>query len=170
MDGWTGSELSALPEDVWGIFADVVMEWLRFRQVPAMMRNIRQVSLPKPGKSREVKNLRPISVLSVWWRAFEGGQLRTPSFTGWRQSFGGHNVAYRESAEEMAAMAGIAYEQGGVLAALDFSKAYDKMDPNISGDAMRATKVPESIIGTLLRVWKHQERWVSFDQHFSKRI
>ena len=51
---------------------------------------------------------------------------------------------------------------------MDYSKAYNKMDPWISGRAMEETGIPGNLVRTLLKVWTNQERWVQFDGQLGK--
>ena len=168
MDGYHGKEIAAIPTEVVEIFYEVTAQWREKEEVPNIMRIIRQASLPKEGKPLEVPNLRPISVLSAWWRLFEGSSLQTPMFQEWRKNIGVEGVAYREAAERVAAKASMDLQELGFLGAMDYSKAYDKMDPWISGRAMEETGIPGSLVRTLLKVWRNQERWVQFDGQLGK--
>ena len=151
-DGFHGKEVSALPTGIIDVFYEITAQWREQEEVPKTMKIIRQASLPKPGKKVEVGNLRPIAVLSAWWRMFEGSHLQTKSFGKWRKNIGVKRVAYRESAEQVAAGAARDFEELGFMGAMDFSKAYDKMDPAISGAAMIGTGIPKKLVGTLLKV------------------
>ena len=89
-------------------------------------------------------------------------------FQEWRRNMGVEGVAYREAAERVAAKASMDFQELGFLGAMDFSKAYDKMDPWISGRAMEETGIPGNLVRTLLKVWRNQERWVQFDGQLGK--
>ena len=69
------------------------------------MRIIVQAMMPKPGKQPTTSNLRPLSLQSAWWRAFESGMLQTSVFKDWRKEVGIKQVAYREAMEHCAAIA-----------------------------------------------------------------
>ena len=73
-DGWTGEEVRNLPKKVKLCFHKINRRWEQAGKSPAVMKDIRQVNLCKPGKSKDGKlnaeHTRPISVASVWWRAW----------------------------------------------------------------------------------------------------
>ena len=67
--------------------------------------------------------------------------LQTSFFKDWRKEVGTKQVAYREAAEHCAAIAAMNFEEQKFLAALDFSKAFDKMDPAMCYSA-RGSRTP----------------------------
>ena len=80
-----------------------------------------------------ISNLRPIAVMSAWWMLYESAWVQSDSFIAWRHKIGrGHNVAYIESSEQVAATVNKAWRDpdGGYVAAMDFSKAFDHMALN----------------------------------------
>ena len=117
----------------------MTQEWRLRGQVPRIMKGIRQVALPKPGKEAVVPNLRPISVHSAWRRAYESSSIQTGSFATWRKNIGVPGVAYRESAEYMAAVVGTQFSEWGYMSALDYSRMYDHMDPVITARGLIKT-------------------------------
>ena len=81
-------------------------------------------------------------------------------------------VAYKEAAELVAAKASMDFQELGFLGAMDYFKAYDRMDPQISGSAMEGTGIPGipgNLVRTFLREWMSQERWVQFDGQLGKK-
>ena len=138
--------------------------------MPTVMKYIRQSALQKPNKPAKVENLRPLSIFTVWWRAYEASTMRTKAYRRWRRALELEGVAYRESAEEIAAWVATQYATSGYLAALDYSRAYDHMNPKISEELMKTTGVPEDIVETLVDVWGDQRRYIQFDGHTSKEI
>ena len=132
------------------------------------MSQIRQAALQKPGKPNTIPNLRPIAVMSAWWRLYESAWVQSDSFVAWRHKIGrGHNVAYIESSEQVAATVNKAWRDpdGGYVAAMDFSKAFDHMAPELSKQAMIAAGWPENIATLMADVWKAQKRTVCFGGH-----
>ena len=58
--------------------------------------------------------------------------MRNEAFEAWKLYTEVKNEAFRESAEEIAAIVITLYEEAGFAAALDYSKAYEHMDPQIT--------------------------------------
>ncbi len=56
------------------------------------------------------------------------------------------------------------------LAALDYSKCYDHMRPDISGALMAEAGVPKELIDILTKVWGDQRRYISFDGHVRDKV
>ena len=79
----------------------------------------------------------------------------------------GHKVAYVESSEQVAAAVNTGWRapDGGCVAAMDFSKAFDHMAPELSQQALVAAGWPEHLATLLGGVWKAQERTVFLGGH-----
>ena len=166
-DGYHGDEIACLPIKVADRFYQVSKRWRRTGQVPEGMKEIVQASMQKPKKPAAIQNLRPLSIFSCWWRTFEASTMKTKWYAQWKEVIGLDDVAYKESAEEVAANVIMLFRNQGYLAALDYSKAYDHMAPETTIKLLRETGVDEELLGVLEMVWRHQVRYVSFDGHFS---
>ena len=88
----------------------------------------------------------------------------------WKKLLRHSEVAYKESAEEIAAHVATLFAELGNLAALDYSRAYDHMRPTISKELLKVAGVPEDLVDTLVDVWQDQMRYVQFDGHTSEEI
>lgn len=75
-DSWRSNEVRHLPEKAIQIFRIFAQRWGRTQQVPKAMTQGRMTSLIKPGRiqNQEIAtcDLRPITVLNVWWRCWAG--------------------------------------------------------------------------------------------------
>ena len=167
-DGWHGDELAVLPEGLARSFYRITRKWRQRREAPPMMHYIIQAALQKPKKSAEVANLRPLSIFNTFWRVFEASTLNTKAFKEWRKKVGLPNVAHKESAEEVAALVATLYALLRFLGALDYSKAYDHMRPDISEQILLQAGVPEDLAELFGAVWSKQIRYITFDGHCSK--
>ncbi|CAK0846033.1 unnamed protein product [Prorocentrum cordatum] len=94
-DGWHGDELASLycPAVV-SHLADVFNFMLDQGCVPTEWRKARQVMLPKEGTGRRkrdgsnaVQALRPITILSCWWRLLGSALLRSPDAQAWQKKW-----------------------------------------------------------------------------------
>ena len=72
-DGWHGMEIKHFPREVADTFSKIAGRWKKARKGPEAVKKARQCNLIKESKitkegTIEAGNLRPISVISVWWR------------------------------------------------------------------------------------------------------
>ena len=79
-DGWSGVELAAMPV--------LVQRWSFAGNWPAVWTHVRQVHLRKTNGVGPVlpKDLRPISVLSIWYRCLISATMRKPETQTWLQN------------------------------------------------------------------------------------
>ena len=99
-DGTTGVEIHNLTSPVINLFRTFTETWERTKLAPTRMSWIRQAALQKPGKPNTIPNLRPIAVMSAWWRLYESAWVQSDSLVAWRRKIGrGHNVGHTESSE-----------------------------------------------------------------------
>ena len=163
-DLWNGREVASLPVELVLAFGSIAENWVAAREVPEIIRCARQVSIPKGNKPCTIENLRPISVFSVWWRLQEGTVAKLTDCVLWRKWIGCKvKVAFTEASETMAGATAQAFDELGFMAALDFSKAYDKMSPRITTRIMRAAKFPVELCELNESVWSRQLRFVRYD-------
>ena len=87
-DGWSGVELAAMPEEVFQTFLVLVQRWSLASKWPAVWTHVRQVHLRKTNRVGPVlpKDLRPISVLSIWYRCLISATMRKPETQTWLQN------------------------------------------------------------------------------------
>ena len=168
VDGYLGEEVECLPQGCRDIFIKITRKWIKSEKAPEKLRLLIQASLQKPGKAAEVENIRPIAVFSIFWRIFESGLLLSDDFVRWRTLVGIPEVAWKESAEQVAAMVMNKFAEDEFLGALDFSKAYDFMAPKKSQEIMIAAGIPPAVARLFGEHWMQQVRLVKFDNHLSK--
>ena len=103
-DGWSGSELSHLPDPKAAIelFVKLAQRWEIVGRAPLQMRQARMATLPKPDKSENgsisVQSTRPITVLNTFWRIWNSSKIAHLSFQLWiRQHIPGEIAARRGS-------------------------------------------------------------------------
>ena len=171
-DSWVGAELRWLPQCVFDVFALIGRRWVEAGAAPCQFTESRMVMLPKPGKLSDlnvvsVVDLRPITVLSCWWRLWVGSLLRTSDVARWISL----NVP-----DEFAVGNCVSTEQCVVellekscrqkyMLSLDFSKAFDRLHPEITRRLLLKLGWPRGIVETLSFVWSRQQRWVCWSNH-----
>ena len=84
-DQWDSTEVKYIPEPALELFFVLTQRWMIAKSLPRQLREVHQVNLPKDNKmmksdfTLEVASTRPISVLSIWWRAFASAVARSRS-------------------------------------------------------------------------------------------
>ena len=130
-DGWSAVEIGALPGPVFDLFALLGQRWLLAGAVPRQLNESRMVSLPKAGKvSAEqtiaVEHLRPITILSCWWRIWSGALIRF-AVRPWLRDHVPEQfaVAHNHSTGDVIVdlLEYFFSQRGGYLMTLDYSKA-----------------------------------------------
>ena len=98
----------------------------------------RQVNIPKAGQCSDahqldVKNLRPISIMSIFWRIYSSSWARSIPLQQWSKRALHHEVCHgkgAQGAEDLAdAMQQLLVHRKGYLASIDLSQAFDHMNP-----------------------------------------
>ena len=170
-DGWSGRELGLLPLDVFHMFSLLAKRWLECGDVPQQMCESRMVCLPKPGKIQcgnivPVQHTRPITVLSAWWRLWSSAWTRSV-VRDWMRihvpvEFA---VAHAKSTGEVVVDLLDSLYQYGYLITLDFTKAFDCLDPLVTHDVLGRLGWEPQLVAVLTAVWRGQRRWVSYQSH-----
>ena len=170
-DGWTSREVALLPFEVFKVFAILGKRWMMSGNVPAQFCESKMISLPKPGKVNSlnqisVTNLRPITVMSVWWRIWASAWAKGCLRAWMREHVPRHfAVAHAVSTGEVIVDLLDKLMAGGYLASLDYSKAYDLLDPGVTKALLVHVGWDPSFVEVATKVWLYQERWVSFGAH-----
>ena len=177
VDSWSGSEIASLPVIVMDAFAALARRWVLAGAAPEQFSECRMVLLPKEGKVdvslvTTVANLRPISVLSCWWRLWIGCVLRVPECVHWIQHFLPHEVAVGNNVSAEQCVYELVDEWTacqGVFVSLDYSKAFDRLHPVVSIAMLRHLGWPSGLVNVLAHVWSSQRRWIQFQSETFER-
>ena len=174
IDGFYGDEIAHLPFVLWKDALHMFQEFERTGSVPDAWTEIRQVHIAKPDKGKrnsdgatDVAALRPISIMSVWFRIFASARWKSPSTQNWvsqwwpENAFGG-----RKNRSIMDALQHIlnAAESDQFIAALDFSLAFDCTDPKLAIFVFQHKGMPQGWLGILESMWLHQKRTLQYAQ------
>ena len=143
--------------------------WVEAGAAPCQFTESRMVILPKPKNISDlnVVDLRPITVLSCWWRLWVGSLLRTSDVARWislnvPDEFAvGNCVSTEQCVVELLEK----FCRQKYMLSLDFSKAFDRLYPEITRRLLLKLGWPRGIVGTFSFVWSRQQRWVSWSNH-----
>ncbi|CAK0848374.1 unnamed protein product, partial [Prorocentrum cordatum] len=132
----------------------------------------RQVMLPKEGKGRRKKDgsiavqaLRPITILSCWWRLLGSVLLRSPDAQAWQKKWWREEAVGGRKAGEvyMPLMRLIdSYHQGEFIAFYDYTLAFDQTDPKLAVAVLRKLGCPRTVAAILEQVWTGQLRYMQY--------
>ena len=165
-DGWKGCELKHIPVESIHLFRILALKWEDSLLLPEEMFHARMVNLPKNKVENGVlaeQNIRPITVLNVFWRVWGSAWIRTPQVNDWIRHlpsdiiFGKGSDAAVGAAELFSHLPEFGY--GGTL---DYAKAYDSMHPKGTTLLMKKAGWPDGISELIGKLWSNQIRWVSW--------
>ena len=177
-DGWDGDELRFTPPAAVKCFHDLVLQWAEMGTLPPQLLQARQVTMPKPDKIEEgsrlhVSGTRPLTVMSVWWRAYASAWVHCKQMSEWTSANLDSRVCYGKGSESPEASVDRLQTQyakhGGVLGTLDFSQAFDRIHPKLTSAALAELNFPPGLARLLELAWGEQQRFIQWDGHTCPR-
>ena len=173
-DGWTSVELHYLPLNIWEDVAYLFDTFVSEGRAPRCMQEIRQALIPKDSKTRSdgavsADALRPISVLSIWWRLFSSCIARSVECREWQLEWRprfAHGGFPEHGVHTALLDLEASYRNLGILVSLDLAKGFDYLQPEIALECMARLGFPEELRHVLASVWSSQSRWIGIGQHF----
>lgn len=170
-DSWSSDETKFLPVEIAQHVHQLTLRWHAASQVPSNFAFGRQCNLPKTHKIIQgclaVSQTRPITVLSIWWRAYASAWCRTPQFAQFAQALPAQiaGVAQHEGCEQAACFLQQQLNvRQGILMSLDFSQCYDRMQIPLMTNFLQQVGWPPPLIAHMQQVW-HCARFLEFDGH-----
>ena len=141
-DGWSAAEVNHLPRTAWAIFRILWERWTERNQYPIAWRHIRISMIPKVNHDGhiEASDMRPISVQSVFSRLLSTVIATRQSTSNWilqhAPAFSHDGIPGRGPGTALLPLEQ-AFAKGGILVALDLSKAFDRVQPLIALHRLR---------------------------------
>ena len=115
----------------------------------------------------DAADMRPITVFSIFWRAYATAWTKTPEFQQFAQRLPQEvaGLHQHEGAEEAASVLQqhLCLEKG-TLITLDYSQCYDRMDVLASTLFLNNIQWPAALVSQMRQVWQTQ-RFLEFDGH-----
>lgn len=171
-DQWSGHELQFLPLKAIETWQSIIVrQWFSVKKLPSQLKEAKQISLPKPGKSHlgrvKPEHTRPITVMSIFWRCFASALLQSKSVQTWHKFNLHESVCYGRGAFGAELIAHTLQDRlakyHGFLATMDFKQAYDRMRPEVSTLLLKRLNWPVEICDLLYEAWGQQHRWISWE-------
>ena len=164
-DGWSGQEVGSLPIVVFDKFLTLVKRWSILGQWPSSWQHIRQVHTRKEQGVGPVrpKDLRPIAVLSVWYRILLTAVSRQEAVQQWILRIAPaacHGGLRGRSVATALSQLLPALEQGSTALALDYRKCFDMTHPKLVLGHMKLHRWPPGLMSLFEHVWLQQHRWL----------
>lgn len=174
IDGWSSEEISLLCGNKFMLnkaWAEMAT-WEEMGLAPSSMRDGLLHFIPKPGKVGSdgcctCKDLRPLSILSVFWRAWSGAWVKSPMMIQFVQHFlpGGLIASFKGGCGCEILASAMAHELSrlGFGATLDFSFCFDTIDLLLLKDSLNSS-LHSGLVrwsNLLLGHWLCLRRWLS---------
>ena len=179
-DGWTGEEIRHLPYEAIVVFHKLTQQWEATGNVPRQLLESRQVNIPKSHKigsdhSCKVENLRPISVLNIWWRTYASAWTKGEQVRGWAREHLHKDVAYGAGAVGAEALTDLLQTKfvsspQGYLATMDWSQAFDRVNAEATIRALRDLNFCPPLTDVLQQVWLKQRRYVCYENSVCPKV
>ena len=170
-DGWTGTELAALPLKFWAQCLPIFHSWESRGCCSRGWQEIRQTHLPKQNVSPmavPTSKMRPISLLFAWWRIFLHAKLSSDAAQTWyQQQLRPQQHGCRKGKEAITALIPMATAKarGRFLASLGLSLAFDQTHPNRVLGALQWRGFPNKLAKLVFSVWCNQSRTLQWAGH-----
>ena len=111
--------------------------------------------------------LRPITVLSTWYRLLGSCWLRSTEVRQWLQGWWPPQAVGGKKGsgvhEALINLADSAIHDEHYMISLDFSLAFDILDPALAGMLLRQAGMPGGLVSLLQSVWCDQHRILQYD-------
>lgn len=162
LDGWSGNEVCELPLSVVTELTTLFHLFEKNGKVPQQWYWIKQSHIPKKPDATECRDFRPISVMSIWYRAWSSSRFRQGSTQKWISEWlPKAAVAGKKGAEVWDALLELDFSKHVI--SLDFKLAFDHVHPQLACAILKQLGIDKHIVGILQEVWSNQKRWLFLD-------
>jgi hypothetical protein len=169
-DGWGGSEVAELPAEVLACAARLFALCETSGRTPTQWHQARQVHLPKAETDasgvQAAEKLRPVTILSTWYRLMGSARLRKKETRVWLEKWWPAQATGGKAGggvhDALAVLADAALADEGFMVSLDYSLAFDMLDPGLADLQLRQAGLPAGFAGVLRSVWQDQHRLLQY--------
>ena len=170
-DGWHGDELAGMPQCLWECVCKLYTLFEHSGLTPSIWKSARQCHVPKAGAVTcegwaKASKLRPITIMSSWYRLWGCARLHSESTKHWLSSWwpsealGGKKGC--SVSDALCVIGEAALSREGYLLCLDYSLAFDKLDPQLAIRLMQKAGMPAQTAALLCGIWTAQERILQY--------
>ena len=134
-----------------------------------MILQARTVFLPKSDKvvnqGVAPKDVRPITILSVWWRLFCSAWLKRDITSNWLKHILHKDVVYGKGSDAQVGAATVLqhFQQYGYMCSLDYTKCFDLLRPVASKQLLDASGCCPHMSTLCVQMWSKHVRWPSWN-------
>ena len=155
------------------VFHSCSLHWWASGCVPSQFLCARQRNILKPNKIKDgttkVEDLRPIAVMSCFYRIFSSAWVRNAQTQTWIVANLHPNVSYGRNSPGADLLAQNLQDHyavhAGCIASLDWKQAFDHISPKISTEMMKLLNFNPQLAAILSQVWGGQQRHLEFEGH-----
>ena len=188
-DQWSAQEIVHFPDQLLELYAEFFNKLETHGQWPKALLQWRQVLIPKPGKDTGIaKDLRPISIGSIWYRIYSS--IRITQYSNWVERAGPEfHGGLRHRGTATALLGPLCAWQRtqnddispGVrrriiarqrliryTGASDLSKAFDRLHGTLAGQALQRMGYPPDVVRAWQSAWHGQERFLQLGNQTSQ--
>ncbi|CAE7729929.1 unnamed protein product, partial [Symbiodinium necroappetens] len=175
VDGWSGDEVAELTPEAWRTFETLLLRWFRRGSFPQVWQQSRQIHLPKDepdikSGSLRADQLRPITIMSVWWRVVGSCFATHEAVQRWlgqivdESQVGG--LRHRSLHMGIGSICE-SFEEGLAIASLDYQKCFDSVSPDLACDVLAEAGLPGPVLTALRCMWR-QTRFLELSGYTSE--
>ena len=170
-DGWIGNEVFAFPLKIWSDLAPVFVFFEKIQAFPSAWSHIAQIHLAKEDGVRLIdgatpaSRLRPISLMSVWWRIYCTARLRGDQEQQWLSHHlvsSQHGGRRNHDASSAFTELGEKFALGWYIGTLDLSKAFDFVTPSRAAQTLKWHGFPHGLADAIEILWSTQRRYLTW--------
>ena len=178
-DNWNSDEIKYVPVPAIQCFHQCTLRWHHTGWVPKQLFQSRHINLFKNHKIRndqiQAGDLRPISIMSVWWRVFSSAWTKSPQVREWTTRFLNKQVSYGKDAVGTESLMDVIQDKfashpNGCVTSLDWTHAFDTMRPVVTTEVMKRFNLAPQLANVLQAVWMNQTRFLQFENHAHNEV
>ena len=166
-DGWSGSEVGLWPFNMWQAITSFFHLIETLGAYPSVWGQIRQAHLPKQGRQRQwdgatpVSKLRPVAIMSVFWRIYIGARLQSHQAQAWYQEQLATQQHGSRRKRDVTSLAE-AHASNQFIASLDLSQAFDRIRPARAVACLIHYGFPLKLAKAVEKLWQNQQRFLGW--------
>lgn len=182
IDGWSCEETRMVGNNAFlcQLAWEEMFVWEEMAIAPSSLQDVILLHIPKPGKLQpsgecSSADLRPLTIFSIWWRAWSACWIKCPRFNQFIHQIMPRGLTLASKggcgAECLASICDHELSRLGYGVTLDFRSCFDTIDLPLIRDALSATLPPglHGWINLLISHWIKVDKWIGINGHILSR-